>query len=440
MAVARHGTGPAATVRALWSQVHPVFMLPPVAASLFGGVLADRLGPASAVHAVAIFAAVYTAHVRDGYVDFHVRDEDEDHPLTPGGCRAALAGSTALFAAALAGVFLLGGPLAALVTLPTWFIGYLHAGVLDVRPLAATADYAAGIALAILGGYAAAAGTVAPLAVSFAVVFFVVLAGVKVVDDAQDYEYDRSIQKRTLAVALGRGRAWEAAYGLVFGGLGLAVVLAVGGALPRGVAVAALAVAAVAAAAARSPDPELATKLLVRGAYVFLALSLVAVYYRPLAGPLPDIGVLGPYTYLATEVLWGGIAVALLWRAGRAATRRTLLTVAALYPIAFTWDWYTLRVGVFEIPLRTGVELLGIPLEEHVFMLVVPALVLGMHENLHGRGDGNGNRDRARAGDRVREKEGNGDTEAEAEAETETEIGAGAEAGTETGEDRSGAG
>jgi lycopene cyclase domain-containing protein len=401
MAVARHGTGPGATLRALWSQVHPVFMLPPIAAALFGGVLAGRFAPATAAHAVAIFAAVYTAHVRDGYVDFHVRGEDEDHPLTQRGCRTALVGATLLFAAALAGVFWLAGPLAALLTLPTWFIGYLHAGVLDVRPLAATADYPAGIALAILGGYAAVAEALAPRPAAFAVVFFVVLSGVKVVDDAQDYEYDRSIRKRTLAVALGRGRAWEAAYGLVFGGLGLAVVLAVGGALPRGVALAALAVAAVAAAAARSPDPELATMLLVRGAYVFLALCLVAVRYTPLAGPLPDIGVLGPYTYLATEVLWGAIAAALLWRAGRAATRRALLTTAALYPIAFTWDWYTLRVGVFEIPLRTGVELLGIPIEEHIFMLVVPALVLGIHENLHpsGRRDADRELERDPGGD-----------------------------------------
>jgi hypothetical protein len=27
---------------------------------------------------------------------------------------------------------------------------------------------------------------------------------------------------------------------------------------------------------------------------------------------LPDIGVLGPYTYLATELLWGTVALALL--------------------------------------------------------------------------------------------------------------------------------
>jgi lycopene cyclase domain-containing protein len=95
---------------------------------------------------------------------------------------------------------------------------------------------------------------------------------------------------------------------------------------------------------------------------------------------LPDIGVLGPYTYLATEVMWGSVALVLLWYAD--AFRAAARTMLVLYPFAYVWDWYTLQVGVFEIPLRTGVELLGIPIEEHIFMLVVPAMVVGAHETL----------------------------------------------------------
>jgi len=37
---------------------------------------------------------------------------------------------------------------------------------------------------------------------------------------------------------------------------------------------------------------------------------------------------------------------------------------------------------VFSIEMRTGVELLWIPVEEHIFIVVVPAFVLGIHENL----------------------------------------------------------
>ena len=93
-----------------------------------------------------------------------------------------------------------------------------------------------------------------------------------------------------------------------------------------------------------------------------------------------DITVFGRYTYLVTEIGWGTVALGLLYYAGafRAAGR----TIAVLYPFALAWDWYTLEVGVFAIPLRTGVELLGVPIEEHLFMLIVPAMVIGTHESL----------------------------------------------------------
>jgi lycopene cyclase domain-containing protein len=100
---------------------------------------------------------------------------------------------------------------------------------------------------------------------------------------------------------------------------------------------------------------------------------------------LPDIGaVFGDYTYLASEVAFGALAFALLYRAD--ALWRAGVTVAALYPLAYVWDWYTLEIGVFAIQLRTGAEFLGIPVEEHLFMVVVPALVVGFHETLHGGG------------------------------------------------------
>ena len=98
----------------------------------------------------------------------------------------------------------------------------------------------------------------------------------------------------------------------------------------------------------------------------------------------PDVGaVFGPYTYLASEVAFGALAFVLLYRAD--ALRRAGVTVAALYPIAYVWDWYTLTIGVFAIQLRTGVDFLGIPVEEHVFMVVVPALVVAFHETIHGQ-------------------------------------------------------
>lgn len=381
MAIARHESGFEAELRALASQVHPVFMLPPLAASWFGAVIAGEFSiGVGLVHMLAMFFAVYTAHVKDGYVDFYQRGEDDDHPLTPGGCRLALLGAGIGFALCLAALWLLVGPGAALITLPTWFIGYLHAPQLDTNPVTVTLGYPVGIALAILGGFYVQATSLTGSVRGFATIFLVTLAGVKIIDDEQDYEYDHSIGKQTVAVALGRYRARQLAVGLML--LGMIGVLwgTVDGLFPPSTPAAALTFGSIVLIARRA-RPRIATMLLIRGAYLFLALLLVAVWFQPLSGtPLPDITVLGPYTYLATELFFGTIAFGMLYYAN--ALRTAARTIAALYPIAYLWDWYTLEVGVFEITMRTGYELFGIPIEEHIFMIVVPALVIGFHETI----------------------------------------------------------
>jgi lycopene cyclase domain-containing protein len=379
MALARHGTGARDAAGALASQVHPVFMLPPVAVSVFGAALAGAFSPpVAAVHALAVFCAVYTAHVKDGYIDFHIRGEDADHPLTVGGCQVALAGATVLFLCCVLGLALLAGPAAALLAAPLWVIGYLHAPQLDTNPVTTTLGYPGGVALALVGAFYAQAGSLEATPLALAGVFLVTLAGVKVIDDSKDYDYDRSIGKRTVAVALGLERARRVGFALVAAGLAAVVALAASGVLPTSAVLAAFAFGAVAAVADRA-EPETATMLLVRGAYVFLALLTVAVWYRPMSGPPPvDITVLGPYTYLATEAVFGSVAFYLLYRVD--ALWSAARTVALLYPVAYVWDWYTLTVGVFAIEVRTGVDLLGIPVEEHVFMVVVPALVVAVHE------------------------------------------------------------
>ncbi|WP_255190831.1 UbiA family prenyltransferase [Natronobeatus ordinarius] len=284
MALARAGSGLEPTVRAYLSQVHPVFMLPPLAASLFGGLLAGVVDPVLAsIHVVAMFAAVYTAHVKDGYVDFYVRDEDDDHPMTETGCRVGLAGATTLFVGCCVLLSLLAGWVALALTLPTWLIAYHHAPQLDTNPVTATTGYPMGIALATLGGFAVQTGTVALVPLGFALVFLVLLSGIKVIDDAGDYAYDRSIEKRTVAVVVGPARADAVAYGL----MGVALVVVVGfvafGVFPPSASGAALAFAVVALVARRA-EPELATMLLIRGSYVFLAVLVAAVWFEPLAG------------------------------------------------------------------------------------------------------------------------------------------------------------
>jgi len=283
MSIARHGTGASAAARALASQVHPVFMLPPLATSLLGAVLAggEAVGLA-ALHVLAAFFALYTAHVTDGYVDFYVREEDDDHPLSEPGCKVALAGASAAFFVCLVAIGLLVNVWAALLTLPGWLIAINHAPQLDTNPIGATAGYPLGIGFALLGGYYVQAQTLTPLVVALATVFVVMLSGIKVIDDAKDYEYDRSIGKRTVAVALGRKQARQTAYGLMSVGAGAVVALAVVlPGIPPSAGLASLAFGVV-ALSARQAEPETATKLLIRGSYVFLAVLVAAVWFRPL--------------------------------------------------------------------------------------------------------------------------------------------------------------
>jgi len=283
MHVSRHGRGAGANVAALASQVHPVFMLPPLAASAFGAVLAGSFSlGAAAVHLAAMFSAVYTAHVKDGYVDFHVRGEDDDHPLTAAGCRAALAGASLAFFACAGSLWVLAGPGAAALALPAWLIGYHHAPQLDTNPVTTTTGYPAGIAVSLLGGHYAQVGALGPQSLAFAAVLLVLLTGVKVVDDSTDYDYDRSIGKRTVAVALGRAAARRFAYGLMAAAMAGVVAFAALAVFPPSAVAAVGAFGAVAAFAARS-GPEIATMLLVRGCYVFLAVLVAAVWFRPLA-------------------------------------------------------------------------------------------------------------------------------------------------------------
>jgi len=283
MHVTRHGEGARATAAALASQVHPVFMLPPLAAAAFGAVLAGEFSLSVAgVHLAAMFSAVYTAHVKDGYVDFHVRGEDDDHPLTAAGCRLTIRAASLLFFACTAALWWLVGPGAAALAVPAWLVAYHHAPQLDTNPVTTTTGYPLGIAVALAGGYYAQAEALSVRPLAFAGVLLVLLSGVKVVDDAQDYDYDRSIGKRSVAVVLGKPGARRLAYGLMAAAMVGVVALAALSVFPPSAAAAVLAFGAVAWFAARA-DPTTATMLLVRGCYVFLAVLVAAVWFRPLA-------------------------------------------------------------------------------------------------------------------------------------------------------------
>jgi 1,4-dihydroxy-2-naphthoate octaprenyltransferase len=283
MSISRHGSGPVANLRALASQVHPVFMLPAVAASAVGAVLARDVSFALvALHIGIVFCELYTAHVKDGYVDFYIRGEDDDHPLTARGCRLALAGASLFVFIGLGIIFSVVGPRAALLTLPGWLIAYFHAPQLDMHPVTATAGYPLGIAFTLVSGYYVQAEALSSTPLAVACVLLVILSGIKIIDDAKDYDYDRSIEKRTVAVVLGRNRARRSAFVLMASGLAVVTGLATMTDILPISSVGAVIAFAVIAGLTRRMDAKHTTMILIRGSYVFLALLLASVWFQPL--------------------------------------------------------------------------------------------------------------------------------------------------------------
>ena len=124
-------------------------------------------------------------------------------------------------------------------------------------------------------------GSLAATPVAFAAVFVVLLSGIKVVDDAKDYEYDRSIDKRTVAVVLGRERARPAGFAVMATGMLAVLALATLTPVFPTSTVAAPAGFVVVALLTRRLDAERTTMVLIRGSYLFMALLVVAVWWRP---------------------------------------------------------------------------------------------------------------------------------------------------------------
>ncbi|WP_336365242.1 hypothetical protein [Halalkalicoccus salilacus] len=98
-----------APIKGLRSVVKPTFMLPAVGTAA-GSLLAPTLDLSIGVmHALAVAAALYIAHLVDEYVDAHVRGEDV--PLvSERAIEYAIAVATAVFLTLTARLWLMGGP------------------------------------------------------------------------------------------------------------------------------------------------------------------------------------------------------------------------------------------------------------------------------------------------------------------------------------------
>lgn len=267
----------------LAAHVRPAFMLPVVAISVCGALLAPSVnGWLVAQHAAAAGGALFVAHLRDGLVDGHVRGEER--PLLPVATyrRATAAASVvvvllAVSLAVTANVFATGS----IVVL--FCLALLHAPYLDRHPVPVTVDYPVGIATAFAGGFATQTGTLPVEAVAAAVSVASLLAGIKVGIDRLDAAFDRTIGKRTVPVIAGTAGAQRVAVGS-FAATALVVLVAVWTEVFPALAVIAALAAAGCAGTTLSMAPRTAVRIQMGLSYVFVGALGVGLCGQGCAG------------------------------------------------------------------------------------------------------------------------------------------------------------
>lgn len=277
MRIATAGRGTGRQLRALASQVKPRFMGPAVAASVYGGVLVGITDPvAGTLHGLATFLALYAAHVKDGLIDTYRRGEESTMPLTRGGCRLVIFVASMAFLAVTAGLLRSVGVVAALLVLPLWILGYLHAPWLDRRLIGTSADYAFAMGLGVLGGSYVQVGTVTGPVMGVAAAVLPAVAAGAVLEDVPDVEVDHRIGKRTVAAAYGEATARRVALALLAGAALVVAGLVWLSVLPRAGPLGA-ALLAVGAVGTRFPDPTRGVTLIIGLTAAALVVLLAAL-------------------------------------------------------------------------------------------------------------------------------------------------------------------
>ncbi|MDB2238994.1 MULTISPECIES: hypothetical protein [Halorubrum] len=260
----------------LSAHIRPVFMLPVLAVSVCGALLAPSVnGWLLAQHAAGAGAALFVAHLRDGFVDGHLRGE-EDPPLPVSTYRWATAGATLatlLLVASLAATTttLAAGSLIALLCL-----ALLHAPYLDRYTVPVTVDYPVGIALTLAGGFVTQTGRLRADIAAVAVSVALLLAAIKVGIDQLDATFDGTIGKRTVPVVVGTTRArWVAFGGFVATALAVLAFVWVGVFPWLGIVAAAAAIGC--AGAALTLSPYVAVRAQIALSYVYVGALFVAL-------------------------------------------------------------------------------------------------------------------------------------------------------------------
>jgi 1,4-dihydroxy-2-naphthoate octaprenyltransferase len=277
-------------VTGLLTYVRPTFMLPAVGMSVYGALLAPARvfqPEIAALHAGTVGLALFVAHLRDGYIDGYRRDEETPR-LDASTLQSGIRLGSAVLLVAAGVLYVAAGPLAALSVVVLLALALLHAPYLDRHPVTVTVDYPVGIGVAILGGYTAQAAGFPLAVIAVAALFSTLLSGIKIGIDRLDTAFDRSIDKRTVPVALGPTSASRVAAAVFLLAALATVAVGVGiDTVGSRFAVAAAVVPLGCLATTGLAAPERAVRIQIGLTYVFAALLFLSACGRGCAAIAP---------------------------------------------------------------------------------------------------------------------------------------------------------
>lgn len=272
----------ASPFRVYWSQVHPVFMVAAIGAAVVGGLYSPVSNiPNLLVFCIGVFAALYFAHVKDSYVDYFERHEDDFSFLTKRQSHRAMALSSLVVLACVLYFYSVGYWLVIPIIFAGFLLAFIHTPI-DLNPLGATAGYPTGLALAALGGYYVQAGIIHTKMIYFAIAVWLVLNGVKIVDDIKDYDWDKKFGKIAAPVFFGKALAKKVAAGLVIAGASFGILLTYWGYLPLFSAVSFLPLYPAALISLQRNDRKTLYGLdaMLIGTYFFTAIQLIGLAFH----------------------------------------------------------------------------------------------------------------------------------------------------------------
>lgn len=252
-------------------------MIAAIGATVVGGLYSPMPNlPNLLIFCVGVFAALYFAHVKDSYVDYFVRHEDSFSHLTKKQSKIAMFVSALAVAITIIHFALVGLLLAVPLMLAGFLLAYFHTPI-DLNPIGATAGYPTGLALAAIGGYYVQAAYVPINIILFAVAVWIILVGIKIVDDIKDHDWDKGFGKISAPVFFGKKNAKKAAVIIMTLGAIMGVILSLTGVLPKFAAVSFIPIFAAAFLSLPKNDKKSLYGLyvLLLGIYLFMLIQII---------------------------------------------------------------------------------------------------------------------------------------------------------------------